>query len=81
LVGTPRSRYPYLSSRNNTHYTPVTDSEATLQAIRKWIGCGAKLNLSKYRGDPLNEEADIRAEMGHSKEQKEVILDKRHFEH
>jgi ribonuclease HI len=81
-------------------------SQATVQAIRKWIGCGAKLNLSKspdadvlkkiilklqkrvqagavtllvkikaHRGDPLNEEADIRAEMGHRKEQQEVIWD------
>jgi hypothetical protein len=25
----------------------LTDSEATLQAIQRWIGCGAKLNLSK----------------------------------
>ena len=25
----------------------LTDSEASLQAIYKWIGCGAKLNLSK----------------------------------
>jgi hypothetical protein len=25
----------------------LTDSEAILQAIHRWIGCGAKLNLSK----------------------------------
>jgi hypothetical protein len=25
----------------------LTDSEASLQAIHQWIGCGAKLNLSK----------------------------------
>jgi hypothetical protein len=25
----------------------ITDSEAILQAIHRWIGCGAKLNLSK----------------------------------
>ena len=25
----------------------LTDSEASLQAIHKWIGCGARLNLSK----------------------------------
>jgi len=81
----------------------LTDSEAILQAIHRWIGCGAKLNLSKspdadvlkkiiiklqkrvlagaatllvkvkaHRGDPLNEEADIRAEMGRRKEIKEV---------
>ncbi len=25
----------------------VTDSEAILQAIHRWIGCGAKLNRSK----------------------------------
>ena len=72
----------------------------------KWIGCGAKLNLSKspdayilkviilklqkrveagaatllikvkaHRGDPLNEEADIRAELGRRKEYKETIWD------
>ncbi len=72
----------------------LTDSEAILQDIHRWIGCGAKLNLSKspdtdvlkriiiklqkrvlaeaatllvkvkvHRGDPLNEEADIRSEM------------------
>jgi ribonuclease HI len=81
----------------------LTDSEAILQAIHRWIGCGAKINLSKspdadvlkriiiklqkrvlagavtllvkvkaHRGDPLNEEADIRAEMGRRKEIKEV---------
>ena len=80
----------------------LTDSEANLQAIHRWIG-GAKLNLSKspdadvlkkiiiklqkrvlagaatllvkvkdHRGDPLNEETDIRVEMGRRKEQKEV---------
>ena len=69
----------------------LTDIEASLQSIHKWILCGAKLNLSKspdadilktiivklqkrveagaatllikvkdHRGDPLNEEADIR---------------------
>jgi hypothetical protein len=25
----------------------LTDSEASLQAIHKWVGCGSKLNLSK----------------------------------
>ena len=25
----------------------MTDSEAFLQAIHKWVGCGAKLNLFK----------------------------------
>jgi ribonuclease HI len=70
----------------------LTDSEGILQTIHRWIGYGAKLNLSKspdedvlkkiiiklqkrvlvgavtflvkakaHRGDPLNEEADIRA--------------------
>ncbi len=73
----------------------LTDSEDSLQAIHKWRGCGARMNLSKspdadilkviilklqrrveagaatllikvkaHRGDPLNEEADIRAELG-----------------
>jgi ribonuclease HI len=81
----------------------LTDNEAILQVIHRWIGYGAKLNLSKtpdvdvlkriiiklqkrvlagaatlllkvkaHRWDPLNEEADIRAEMGHRKEIKEV---------
>ena len=81
----------------------ITDSEAILQAIHRWIGCGAKLNLSKspdvdvlkkiviklqkrvlsgsatllvkvksHRGGHLNEEGDIRTEMGLHKEQKEV---------
>jgi ribonuclease HI len=84
----------------------LTDSEASLQAIHKWIDYGAKLNLSKspdtdilkaiilklqkrveagaatllikvkaHRGDPLNEEADIRAELGRRKEYKETIWD------
>ena len=84
----------------------LTDSEASLQAIHKWIGCGARLNLSKspdadilkaiilklqkrveagaatllikvkaHRGDPLNEEADIRDELGRRKEYKETIWD------
>jgi ribonuclease HI len=80
----------------------LTDSEATLQAINKWIGGGAKLSLAKtadadvlraifvklqqrvkakaatllikvkaHRGCPLNDEADIRAEMGRMKQEKE----------
>ena len=80
----------------------LTDSEATLQAINKWIGGGAKLSLAKtadadilkaiviklqkrvqakagtlllkvqaHRGCPLNEEADIRAEMGRMKPEQE----------
>ena len=87
-----------------TNLLYLTDSEATLQAIHKWIGGGAKLNLFRtsdtdvlktitlkleqrvkartttllikvkdHRGDPLNEEADIRAEMGRLKEYKETI--------
>ena len=78
----------------------LTDSEATLQSINKWIGGGVKLSLVRspdgdvlkaiivklqkrvktgaatllikvqvHRGDPLNEEADIRAEMGRLKEE------------
>jgi hypothetical protein len=81
-----------------------TDSETSLQVIHEWIGCGAKLNLSKspdadvlkviilklqrrvvtgsttllikvkaHRGDPLNEEADIRGEPVRLKEYKEMI--------
>ncbi len=84
----------------------LTDSEASLQEIHKWIGYGGTLNLSKspdtdilkviilkfqkrveagaatllikvkaHRGDPLNEEADIRAELGRRKEYKETIWD------
>jgi hypothetical protein len=49
----------------------LTDSEATLQAIHKWIGYGAKLNLSKSP----DEEADIRAELGRRKAYKETIWD------
>ena len=53
----------------------LTDSEESLQVIHKWIGCGVKLNLldfdqqsvKTHRGDPLNEEADIRAELKHLK--------------
>ena len=83
----------------------MTDSEATLQVINKWIGGGAKLSLARspdgeilkaiiiklqrrakagaatllikvkaHRGDPLNEEADIRAEMGRLKEENEKTL-------
>jgi ribonuclease HI len=82
----------------------LTDSEASLQTIHKWIGYGAKLSLSKspdadilndiilklqkrveagaatllikvkvHRGDPLNEEADIRAVLGQRKVYKETI--------
>jgi ribonuclease HI len=84
----------------------LTDSEASLQTIHKWIGCREKLNLSKsqdadilkdiilklqkrveagaetllikvktHRGDPLNEEADIRVELGRRKTSKETIWD------
>ncbi len=95
------------SHEDNISLLYLIDSEATLQAIHKWIGCGAKLNLAtspdadvlkkimlklqtqrgpagaatllvkvkSHRGDPLNEEADIRAEMGRRKEQKEFIRD------
>jgi hypothetical protein len=94
------------SHEDNISLLYLTDNEATLQVIHKWIDGGAKLNLSKstdvevlkkirlklqkrvqagaatllvkvkdHRGDPLNEETDIRAEMGHHKEQKEVIWD------
>jgi ribonuclease HI len=87
---------------DNVNLLYLTDSEATLQAINKWIGGGAKLNLAKtadadvlkaiivklqqrvkakaatllvkvkaHRGCPLNEEADIRAEMGRRKPDKE----------
>ena len=31
------------------------------------------VKVKAHRGDPVNEEADIRTEMGHHKEQKEVI--------
>ena len=90
---------------DRTNLLYLTDSEATLQAIHKWIGGGgANLNLSRssdtdvlkaiilkleqrvqagtttllikvkdHRGDPLNEESDIRAEMGRLKEYKETI--------
>jgi ribonuclease HI len=85
---------------DNKNLLYLTDSEATLQAINKWIGGGAKLNLAKiadadvlrsiivklqqrvkakaatllikvkaHRGCPLNEEADIRAEMGRMKQE------------
>jgi hypothetical protein len=91
---------------NHVDLLCLTDSEASLQSIHKWIGWGARLNLSKspdadilkaiilklqkrveagastllikvkaHRGDPLNEEADIRAELGPRKEYKETIWD------
>ena len=84
----------------------LTDSEATLQVINRWIGGGAKLNLVRssdgdvlkaiiiklqkrvkagvttllikvkvHRGDPLNEEADIRAEIDRRKEEGEKVWD------
>jgi hypothetical protein len=87
---------------DNVNLLYLTDSEATLQDINKWIGGGAKLNLAKtadadvlkaiivklqqrvkaksatllvkvkaHRGCPLNEETDIRAEMGRRKPDKE----------
>ena len=87
---------------DNENLLYLTDSEATLQVINKWIGGGAKLSLAKtadadvlkaiivklqqrvkakaatllikvkaHRGCPLNEEADIRAEMGRLKQEKE----------
>ncbi len=91
---------------DNVNLLYLTDSEATLQAINKWIGGGAKLNLAKtadadvlkaiivklqqrvrakaatllvkvkaHRGCPLNEELDIRAEMGRMKPDKEKTWD------
>jgi ribonuclease HI len=87
---------------DNENLLYLTDSEATLQVINKWIGGGAKLSLAKtadadvlkviivklqqrvkakaatllikvkvHRGCPLNEETDIRAEMGRMKQEKE----------
>jgi ribonuclease HI len=87
---------------DNENLLYLTDSEATLQAINKWIGGGAKLSLAKtadadvlkaiivklqqrvkaraatllikvkaHRGCPLNEEDDIRAEMGRMKQEQE----------
>ncbi len=87
---------------HNENLLYLTDSEATLQVINKWIGGGAKLSLAKtvdadilrviivklqqrvkakaatllikvksHRGYPLNEEADIRAEMGRMKKEQE----------
>ena len=85
---------------DNENLLYLTDSEATLQAINKWIGGGVKLSLAKtadadilrviviklkqrvqakaatllikvktHRGCPLNEETDIRTEMGRRKEE------------
>ena len=48
--------------------------------LQKRVLAGAATLLIKvkaHRGDPLNEEADIRAEMGRRKEEKEKIWDKR----
>jgi ribonuclease HI len=87
---------------DNENLLYLTDSEATLQVINRWIGGGEKLILSRspdgdilkaiiiklqrrvkagaatllikekaHRGDPLNEETDIRAEMGRLKEDDE----------
>ena len=91
---------------DNENLLYLTDSEATLQVINKWIGGGAKLSLAKttdadvlktiivklqqrvkakvatllikvkaHRGFPLNEETDIRAEMGRRKPDKEKTWD------
>jgi hypothetical protein len=93
-------RHLFLQDNENLLY--LTDSEATLQVINKWIGGGPKLSLTKtsdpdvfrdiivklqqrvkakaatllikvkeHRGCPLNEEADIRTEMGRVKQEKE----------
>ncbi len=87
---------------DNENLLYLSDSEATLQAINKWIGEGVKLSLEKtvdadilraiivklqqrvkakaatllinvkaHLGCPLNEEADIRAEMGRMKQEQE----------
>jgi ribonuclease HI len=87
---------------DNENLLYLTDSEATLQAIHKWIGGGAKLSLVKttdtdilrsiivklqqrvkaktatllikvktHQGCPLNEETDIRAEIGRMKQEQE----------
>ena len=89
---------------DRTNLLYLMDSETTLQAIHKWIGGGAKLNLSRspdvdvlktiilklqkrveagattllikvkvHRGDPLNEDTDIRADLDRLKEHKETI--------
>jgi ribonuclease HI len=107
LARTAQSRIQCLEAHeDHVDLLYLTDSEASLQAIHKWIGCGVKLNLSKspdadilkaiilklqkrveagaatllikvkaHRGDPLNEEADIRAEFGWEKAYKETIWD------
>lgn len=46
--------------------------------LQKRVQAGAAtllVQVKAHRGDPLNEEADIRAEIGCLKEQKEVTLD------
>jgi hypothetical protein len=43
--------------------------------LQKRVLAGAatlQVRVKTHRGDPLNEETDIRAEMGHRKEQQEV---------
>jgi hypothetical protein len=32
---------------DNINLLYLTDSETSLQAIHEWVGCGAKLNLSR----------------------------------
>ena len=91
---------------HDDHIVVLNGQRSIPQAIRKWVGVGAKLNLHKspdadvlkeivlkfqkrvvagvatlllkfktHRGDPLHEEADIRTEMGHLKDQNDITWD------
>ena len=56
----------------------LTDSEASILKLQKRVEAGAAtllLKVKAHRGDPLNEEAEIRAEMGRLKEQNDITRD------
>jgi ribonuclease HI len=60
-------------SKLNLSKSPVHVLKKIIIKLQKRVQAGAATLLVKvktHRGDPLNEEADIRAEMGHRKEQK-----------
>ena len=63
---------------NLSKSTDVDVLKRIIIKLQKRVQAGAVTLLVKvkdHRGDPLNEEAGIRTEMGHRKEQKEVIWD------
>ena len=67
--------------RNSTRLSKSPDADVLKKIVlklQKRVEAGAAtllLKVKAHRGDPLNEEAEIRAEMGRLKEQNDITRD------